>query len=30
MRANQNSSMKLGLYPEINPMPLSSNLAKTV
>jgi hypothetical protein len=30
MRANQNSSQELGLYPKINPTPLSSNLAKTV
>jgi hypothetical protein len=29
MGANQNSSRKIGLYPEINPAPLSSNSAKT-
>jgi hypothetical protein len=29
MGANQNSLRELGLYPEINPAPLSSNLAKT-
>jgi hypothetical protein len=30
MGANQNSSQKLGLYPEIDPTHLSSNSAKTV
>jgi hypothetical protein len=29
MGANQNFSMELDLYPGINPMPLSSNSAKT-
>jgi hypothetical protein len=29
MGANQNSSQELGLYPEIDPTSLSSNLAKT-
>jgi hypothetical protein len=29
MRVNQNSSQELGLYPKIDPMPLSSNSAKT-
>jgi hypothetical protein len=28
MGANQNSSQELGLYPDINPTPLSSNSAK--
>jgi hypothetical protein len=29
MGANQDSSPELGLYPEIIPMPFSSNSAKT-
>jgi hypothetical protein len=29
MGANQNSSQELGLYPEIDPTPLSSNSVKT-
>jgi hypothetical protein len=29
MGANKNSSQELDLYPKINPMPLSSNSAKT-
>jgi hypothetical protein len=29
MRANQNSSTELELYPENDPMPLSSTSAKT-
>jgi hypothetical protein len=29
MRANQNSSQELGLYPKINPKALCSNSAKT-
>jgi hypothetical protein len=29
MGANQNFSQKLGLYPKINPKPLSSNSVKT-
>jgi hypothetical protein len=29
MGANQNSLSELGLYPEIDPTSLSSNLAKT-
>jgi hypothetical protein len=29
MGANQNSSQELGLYPKIDPTPLSSNTAKT-
>jgi hypothetical protein len=29
MGANKNSPRELGLYPKINPKPLSSNSAKT-
>jgi hypothetical protein len=29
MGVNQNSSQELGLYPELDPMPFSSNSAKT-